>query len=29
MKNGEIKDNNILNIYNDEINIINKILNKK
>jgi hypothetical protein len=29
MKGGAIKDDNILNIYNDELNIINKILNKK
>ena len=26
LKNNEIKDNNILNIYNDEINLIKKIL---
>ena len=26
IKNNEIKDNNILNIYNDEINLIKKIL---
>ena len=29
IENGEIKDNNILNIYNDEINIIKYILNQR